>query len=409
MSVYVQGLSALAYYRNGGSATEVERTSPKVRSLQTAVSSHAQIVDAGIWRIGIAEPTMERPLEVLVHDGAQRTRSRTVSARVWSSTIAPTAFRTVRKNVYVSSPEFVFLQLSIRLDLPELIALGMELCGTYRRDVELPRMDGSGITLTTAYHQQPLTSPQRLHGFIGSMKSAPGYRKALKALRYLVPNSASPMETALYLLLCLPCKMGGYALPKPSLNPPIVFSKSGQRHTLKHSAKPDLYWKKERLDLEYNSNEFHSESQRALDSMRRKALERMRVEVIELTTEELQSEELFHATALRIARHLKHRFRTNNEETFLEARHLLRQALLYQDATAPPHCEEGSVGPTAGTDALESHSGMGSYNQMVWVDEVTNEDSWTDDTWEPDDTWTIDFEEWDNEDAHIFGARIHEP
>lgn len=403
MSIYIQGLSALAYYRNGGTATEVERTSPRVRSLKAAVSSRREIVNAGIWRLGIGEPTTERPLEILIRDAAQRTRSQAISARIWSGPLAPTAFRTVRKDIYVSSPEFVFLQMATRLDLPELIALGMELCGTYRRNVELPRMDGSGITLTTIYQQQPLSNVRRLRGFVSSMKSARGSAKALKALQYVLPNSASPMETALYLLLCLPRKMGGYALPKPILNPPVVFSKSGRQHTLKRSAKPDLYWKKARLDLEYNSDEFHSENQRTIDSMRRKALERMRVEVIELTADELLSAELLHATALRIARSLKRRIRAEHEGAFLEARSNLRQMLLFSDTTAPPHDEAESFVPQAAEgSAIEFDAGEEPYDSTIWLDEAPDTDSWTDDSWMHDDSWTIDFCEWDDE-GHVFG------
>ena len=32
------------------------------------------------------------------------------------------------------------------------------------------------------------------------------------------------METAVYLLLCLPKRLGGYGLPKPILNPKIIIS-----------------------------------------------------------------------------------------------------------------------------------------------------------------------------------------
>ena len=405
LAVYVQGLSALAYYRNGGSATEVERTSPQVRSLEKATSSRSEIVEAGVWRLGIGEPTEERPLEVLLHSANQRTRSRAVRTRVWTGPVPPTSFRTVRRDLFVSSPEFVFLQLATRLDLSELIALGMELCGTYRRNVELPRTDGKGITLTTAYQQPPLSNPRRLAGFVSSMKSAPGQPKALKALQYVLPNSASPMETALYLLLCLPRRLGGYALPKPVLNPPIVFSKSGRRYTLKNAAKPDLYWKGARLDLEYNSDEYHDESTRMLDSMRRKALEQMKVEVIELTHDELLSEDLFHATVLRIARRLKRRVRTEHEGGFLQARLTLRQSLLASDITAPPHDkDEDAERPASDNDVQNEEDHAGSCDDAIWLDETPDIEPWSDEAWTDGESWDMELAEWDEEGLRGYGA-----
>lgn len=390
MAIYVQGLTALAYYRNGGSATAPERTSLRVRSLKEATSSRAEIVDAGIWRLGIGEPTEERPLEVLVHDANQRTRSRTIHARVWTSTLPPTSFRTVRKGIYVSSPEFVFLQLANRLDLSELIALGMELCGTYRRNVEVPRMDGVGITLSTAYDQPPLSNPQKLRGFVSCMKSAPGRPKALKALDYILSNSASPMETALYLLLCLPRSVGGYALPKPELNPPIVFSRAGRKYTLRHAAKPDLYWRKARLDLEYDSNEFHDESTRAVDSMRRKALERMGIEVIGLTPDELLSTSLFHATAMRIARRLGKRIRSEREGNFSRARSSLRQALLLDNPTAPPHFENERSDARAAKSTTQFEAvGIGPDDGSIWLDEIPEIEPWDEGPREADSAWDI--------------------
>ena len=410
VAIYIQGLSALAYYRNGGSAIEVERTSQKVRSLDSATSSIAEILDAKIWILGIGEPTEGRPLEILVRNASQRTRSRAVHAKVWTGPIASTSFRTARKDLYVSSPEFVFLQLANRFDLPELVAIGMELCGTYRHNVELPRFDGIGITLTTSYQQPPLTNLRRLHGFIDSMKSAPGQPKALKALQYVLPNSASPMETALYLLLCLPRRLGGYALPKPILNPPIAFSKSGHRHTLKDSAKPDLYWKDARLDLEYDSGEFHDESNRAVDSMRRKALERMNVEVIELTPEELFSVDLFHATAARIAKRLSRRIRSEQEGTFLQKRSELRQALLLDNPTAPPHFEDdySSEQDLGSSKAWEECDDAELPDDTIWVDEIPDEESYSDIPQDGDESWDVDFVERDDEDPHVFGRQSQE-
>ena len=403
MTVYVQGFSALAHYRSSSAKLDVERCRADIRALADATSSKREISDAGIWRLGIGEPSSERPLEVLVHSSSDRCRSKAVTARVWKGPIAPTAFRQVDRDIYVSSPEFVFLQLATRLDLPELVALGMELCGTYRRNVEVASLDPNVAGHITEYHQPPLSTPKRLRGFLNAMGSAPGSARALKALDYVRPNSASPMETALYLLLCLPRRLGGYALPKPELNPPIVLSKAGRRHTVRGSAKPDLFWRDAKLDLEFNSGEFHDERNRASDSMRRKALERMHVEVIELTTEELFDTRLFHATVLRIALRLKKQLRPEGEGAFIEKRATLRGQLL---ADSPSDDAEETYAAAATGDPMS-----GENDSLVWTEDpsswnhgVGDEESWADDFVDSDDSWVVDVPEWDDKDPFVFGA-----
>lgn len=422
MRVYVQGASALAHYRTSSAKTDVELCSQSIRSLADATSSRQAIVDAGVWRLGIGEPTPNRPLDVLVRNAGQRSRSQAIRARIWHGNIAATAFRKVSKSIYVSSPEFVFLQMARSLDLPRLTALGMELCGTYRRNVVAFIPGTNSTTYVTEYHQQPLTTPRRLKGFLTTMQSAPGCSKALKALEYVLPNSASPIESALYLLLCLPRRLGGYALPKPILNPSITLTKAGGRHTFRSHAKPDLYWKAERIDLEYNSDEFHDESSRAIDSMRRKALEHMRVEVIELTHDELYSTSLFHETALRIAKRLGKRIRSEDEGDFRAKRASLRQTLLFDDIASGNddwNIDNNSDDANAGvrleaTWAIDDSEAAAfiSDDMSAWEDEAFDE-AWAAEPLDPDNDLPfnlddqVDFEV-NGGNLHVFGARVSE-
>lgn len=420
MTIYIQGLSALAHYRSSDATTEPERCPRSIAALDNAVSSRAACIDARVWRMGIDGPTVDCPLEVLVRDKSQRSRSKAVTARVWSKPIVRTAFRRVTKDVYVSSPEFVFLQLATRLDLPELVALGMELCGTYRRNVKVPVLGTNDTELITLYQQKPLSNPKRLSNFLKSMPSAPGHAKAMNALEYVLANSASPMETALYLLLCLPRRLGGYALPKPVLNPPITLSKAGRMYTLRSVAKPDLYWKDFHLDLEYNSDEFHDENSRAIDSMRRKALERMGVEVIELTKAELLSTRLLHATAQRIARRMKKQLRPQGEGGFEERRASLRNLLLVrnesQDSAFSYSTDEYQIHPD-GYDLRSDDMYMNDapenapvFDDADMIDMPSDIDELTDTWWTdalPEVTETPNDEDlsWSDDEIHVYGGR----
>ena len=230
--------------------------------------------------------------------------------------------------ISVASPELTFVQMASMLKLPELIALGMELCGTYRRNVVRPSAFESAETL---YDQPQLTTVQKLRDFIAAAGRLNGIKQAREALKYVRDFSASPYETITYLLLCLPRRMGGYALPDPELNPVIIFSKRGRKHTVRHSARGDLFWRKAKLDLEYNGGDH--EDTRAADSMRRKALERMGIEVVELTSDEVNDVKLLHATALRIANSLGVRVRV--ERDFVERRNRLRHVLLHDSCSTP--------------------------------------------------------------------------
>ena len=236
----------------------------------------------------------------------------------------------LNSEISVASPELTFVQMAGVLELPELIALGMELCGTYRRNAIRPSAFESAEP-KTLYDQPQLTTVQQLRDYISKAGRLKGIKQARNALKYVRDYSASPYETIIYLLLCLPRRMGGYALPEPELNPVINFSKRGRKHTVRHSARGDLFWRKAKLDLEYNGGD-HEET-RAADSMRRKALERMGIEVIELTSDEVNDVKLLHATALRIANSLGVRVRV--ERDFIERRDRLRYTLLHDSCSTP--------------------------------------------------------------------------
>ena len=69
------------------------------------------------------------------------------------------------------------------------------------------------------------------------------------------------METALYLLLCLPRKLGGYGLPRPTLNAKRKVTALAGSFTLSRTLVPDLFWSSAMFDMEYDSEEFHASAE----------------------------------------------------------------------------------------------------------------------------------------------------
>ena len=166
---------------------------------------------------------------------------------IWKLPDRTSCFLLFENGIYLSNPEFCFVQLARSCSVIDLIKLGFELCGVYRMDSSSP------IGFQSA---QPLSSPEAISRFIDKM-SGKAPRKAKTAVRYVRSGSASPMETCLALLLGLPASYGGYGLGMPEMNAKVLIpAKYGKRATYREYH-CDLYWSEQNVAIEYNSREFH--------------------------------------------------------------------------------------------------------------------------------------------------------
>ncbi len=216
------------------------------------------------------------------------------------------------------SPEVVFIQVAAALSLPELVQLGMELCGTY----SVRPSDGSLV------QHAPMTTPARLGFFVERCSWLRGSAAARRALAHIVANSASPMETILYLLLCLPIRLGGYGLPQVELNPQLIVPTRTRAITSKRTVFPDVYFRASKLSVEYESDKHHLTSEEyARDSHRRTVLSHMGIHVLTVSRAELFDAGLLDATAHAIAREIGHRLR-RLDEGWRSRRRALRKILL---------------------------------------------------------------------------------
>lgn len=110
-------------------------------------------------------------------------------------------------------------------------------------------------------------------------KEFTGVKAAKRASSYLIKGSASPMESLLSMLLCLPPSLGGFGLPRPELNYPIETNEGSVA-----IRRCDLCWPDQQFALEYDSDTFHSDASKLhLDSSRRSALEKAGVHVVSVT------------------------------------------------------------------------------------------------------------------------------
>ncbi len=280
---------------------------------------------------------LSRPLHVLVRSQEQVTMSKDLHPHLWNGDVGRRAFTDLGHGVYLSMPSFVFLQMATSLSRVELIMLGMMLCGYYSPGPAFGRSERKGslaVPLTDlhmqmvrsaqAFQLEPLCTESALKSFLESNAGVRGIKAAKAALPWVRNTSASHMETALYLLLCLPVRMGGYGLPKPYLNPLVRIEQANGSSI----CYPDLYWPGASIDMEYNSDWAHSSvSAHYLDSRRLTAIVCNDIDYLSISTGQLRNAQDMDNAARGLARKLKHRIRYADEE-WRRKRALLRSAVL---------------------------------------------------------------------------------
>ena len=278
-----------------------------------------------------------KPYHVLVKEPERTRRTKTMQPHLWTGDVGRRAFIDLGHDVFLSTPSFVFLQMATEISLVELIMLGMMLCGYYSPSPAFGRSDQerTSDTALTKLHKQmtcsaqafelmPLCSEATLRRFIGNRSGLRGIKAARKALPWVREHAASHLETALYLLLCLPVRMGGYGIPPAVLNPRVRVRKpSGDIDCF-----PDLYWRDPSVDVEYQSDWAHATiSASYKDSRRMVAIVCNNIEYLAISTGQLKSIIDTDDAARGLAKKLGHQIR-GDDGRWMERRMKLRDIVL---------------------------------------------------------------------------------
>jgi len=234
-------------------------------------------------------------------------------------------FMKAPNDILISSPEFCFLQMAQTLSFVSLIELGYELCGTY----SLPSIDDWDPPSRGFNDRTPLTSRKKLSTFVSRMPGTFGCKNAVRALRYVLDGSASPMETKLAIILVLPFRDGGYGFAPPQMNGRIERPKTVKGPTTQTSFACDLYWPGHNLAVEYDSDAFHSGSEKiALDAKRKTTLKMFGVETVTVTRSQLRSVAELEKIANVLANSMRRRM-VLPRPAFTVAHNTLRRQLFY--------------------------------------------------------------------------------
>ena len=270
---------------------------------------------------------MSLPLDIMVGERSARRPSKAVLPHVCSKPVPTGSFVSFGDGLYLSSPEFCFFQMAAKYPLTKLVELGFEMCGSYALPCNASTGGDQGDLVQTMYDLPPLTSKKKLAAFSARMEGWIGYKQALKALRFIADNSASPMETTLVMLLTLPYRLGGYGLPMPELNGIIYPKKRVSQFTGKSFYRGDLLWREAGVVAEYNSDAEHASSDRiASDAIRRNDLSLCGIYEVTVTKKQIKSMELFDNVARQIAARIGKKLRYKEAE-FLIARQELQSVL----------------------------------------------------------------------------------
>ena len=260
-SLYISHRSALEHWRTNPPWYVLEGRDRNIRSLRDCVRT-----TAGFRAVNVPESEFgEPPFDILIPASnpprcPDRFRPHKQSCQLPRHALYP-----LWDGIHVVSPELCFVQMCNTLSFVEALELGMELCGTYalRPDYAEGKAQRDFALIDAA------TLSRRLQAWEGLK----GLGLARRAAKYLAGGSASPMETKLYLLLCLPLQYGGYNLGRPLLNPELKLTPEEAKMLRVTKIKPDMLWEKQKLIIEFDGRQHEEEQQSKYDALRQTVLE----------------------------------------------------------------------------------------------------------------------------------------
>lgn len=252
----------------------------------------------------------EPPVHVLVSKPEERRQSKQIKGRYCPDDLPLDSFLEIRNGLYIASPELVFARMGNLVSETQLAEIGMNLCGRYYIDRKTDEIEDRSSFLTT---------PKQLQQFLEKTPSIRGTRKATKALRWVMPNSGSPMETKMAILFCSPLWRGGFALPFVCMNYDVS---AGRLARIAEQGKYciDLADIESGTGLEYDGGDSHLDASK--DKRRRNALQGMGWRIFVIDKAVLYDPEATTKAALQIAKHfgMRLRFPKNWDEAYMNMR-----------------------------------------------------------------------------------------
>ncbi len=245
------------------------------------------------------EPT-DGIFHALAFDAGRCKTLKDITVHIWTGPIPEGSFYELQSGVLVESPAFMFLHAASILDFTNLIAFGDELCGLYSFDAREKR----GFRK----RKYPLITTIGLQNYLLTAKNCRSTKRAMRALHYVVDNSASPMETFDEMTMCLPYRLGGYGFSRMNMNEEIELTARAARIAKRNTCRLDMGYKDLFLDIEHHGKLDHSsDEEKESDFARVSGLKEMGFEVVELTKAQVGDLFAYEIIIQRIAKEKLHK------------------------------------------------------------------------------------------------------
>lgn len=269
--VILWGETAVEWYRHAASLPN------KMMGLADLFSSDVRPASGLVSYLEQCLPFLSRPYRLAVFRREDRCTMRDIRCHIVPASVREAPHYLVASGILVPSPELALLQQSRGCSLVEVAAAATVLCSAYVLDAD------AGIQ-----GRSLITTPERIASACCRHADVFGCAAVRKVQGWITPNAASPREAALALVLSLPCRLGGYGLPRPSLNVPLRLHERVSGAAASSYYVADLCWPDSRLVVEYDSDAFHLTSdQQYRDAVKRMVLEGMRYRVLTVTRQQL--------------------------------------------------------------------------------------------------------------------------
>lgn len=328
--------TALEYWRRRMCFREGLPPAPRRGGWPHRLPSEQTVVEIAERILGVKG---SRPHALVVDKRAWK-RMESVDVHILKTPLPRGAVLRIDSSCSVVSPELCFAQIAQREPFEKLLQIGFELCGSFSTAVDSTDPDAE----LGCFPVKNVTSAKSLARWAGLLAPRKGTGAMRKVSGHIVDGTASPMEAVTAMLLCLPCRLGGYGIPQPVANCRIDltarsftiagtywFCEEGEmieRHGLGEFRVCDLFWPKTGVAVEYDGQSGHSSRrQRAKDAQRRLDLEARGVSLITVTSGQVLSFARMEQVAKEVSSALGHRLQ-RRDLGLTEERARLRKELL---------------------------------------------------------------------------------
>ena len=272
--------------------------SPEFRPSAATPNQYGFVDDQALETIDFSlfELPENEPMDIVVPSHGARCLRKAFACHISSGDLPYGAYLKVFPDVYVASPALCLLQRSSDLTFVGAVKLASRFCGTYAPS----KTDWRGFIT-----RPPLATPEDLGSIVELCPTMRGKRQALRAVKWTLPNAASPMETEMAMPFYLSHRVGAFGLPRPALNYERTLSPLGVSMTGKRVVRIDIYWPDARFGFEYQSELLHRGDYRyGQDIGRQLAIESMGDAIHMVTIEQLRNPAQLEYLAKLVAEHL---------------------------------------------------------------------------------------------------------